>query len=337
MSGTGITNDLSILSDNFGYLPKGLFLGFDKPIVDTVIPGTAYGLFRYEKDGGGGSADTLAFLSGQIFGGTTGSADGANTPAASNHQSSFWTMLSEVDIDVSGSPNYTISRLIFEPAVDHNFDGSLAPDGYFNYSYIGYHNPLYSILSNYSLAGNGTAAFPSQSFYGDTNTGMFTSGDNIGFSTGGTSRIHIYSGGLYPFVTNTYDLGYNDGGGGTDYDFRNIYSVNALSVSSDRRLKEDIQPTNLGLSFVNDLTPVSYKWKEKHDDIMDQRHYGLIAQDVVEVLKNHGIDSLEDFGGILHNGNEKQMYKAKYEHFIPILIKAVQELSDEVKELKEKN
>jgi hypothetical protein len=70
---------------------------------------------------------------------------------------------------------------------------------------------------------------------------------------------------------------------------------------------------------------------------MDQRHYGLIAQDVVEVLKDHGIASLEDFGGILHNGNPEQMYKAKYEHFIPILIKAVQELSDEVKQLKEKN
>ena len=70
---------------------------------------------------------------------------------------------------------------------------------------------------------------------------------------------------------------------------------------------------------------------------MDQRHYGLIAQDVVAVLKDHGIDSLEDFGGILHNGNEEQMYKAKYTHFIPILIKAVQELSDEVRELKEKN
>ena len=157
-------------------------------------------------------------------------------------------------------------------------------------------------------------------------------GYNITFN----ENLWVY-GHQYPGATNTYDLGWNDGGGGTDYDYRNIYSVNALSVSSDRRLKEDIQPTNLGLSFLNDLSPVSYKWKEKHDGVMDQRHYGLIAQDVVEILKVHGIDSLEDFGGILHSGNPEQMYKAKYEHFIPILIKAVQELSDEVKELKEKN
>ena len=196
---------------------------------------------------------------------------------------------------------------------------------------------------------DGTAATPSIAFNDEKDTGFFryVSGADswIGVMVDGDISFYFAEGGkdsntyrtIIPNPTNSIDLGYNDGGGGTDYDWRNIYSVNALSVSSDRRLKEDIQPTNLGLSFVNDLTPVSYKWKKKHDDIMDQRHYGLIAQDVVEVLKDHGIASLEDFGGILHNGNEEQMYKAKYEHFIPILIKAVQELSDKVKQLKEKN
>ena len=196
---------------------------------------------------------------------------------------------------------------------------------------------------------DGTAATPSIAFNDEKDTGFFryVSGADswIGVMVAGDISFYFAEGGkdsntyrtIIPNPTNSIDLGYNDGGGGTDYDWRNIYSVNALSVSSDRRLKEDIQPTNLGLSFVNDLTPVSYKWKKKHDDIMDQRHYGLIAQDVVEVLKDHGIASLEDFGGILHSGKKEQMYKAKYEHFIPILIKAVQELSTEVKELKEKN
>ena len=152
--------------------------------------------------------------------------------------------------------------------------------------------------------------------------------DNYGITFNETLWTY---GNVYPGISATYDLG------ATTRIWQNIYSLNAVTVSSDRRLKEDIQPTNLGLSFVNDLTPVSYKWKEKHDDVMDQRHYGLIAQDVVEVLKGHGIDSLEDFGGIIHDGNEESTYHAKYDHFIPILIKAVQELSDEVKQLKEKN
>ena len=280
------------------------------------IPQETYGIFQYNKDGGGASTSTLGFLSGQTV----------STPAAATAESAFWSMLSESD----GS---TGSNLIFEPIVDYD-----STDTTKNRAFIGYHNPLFAIYGYYLNAGVGNAAFPSHSFYGDTNTGMFlNSSDNIGFSLGGTMRFGMTASTFYPALTNSYDLGYNDGGGGTDFDFRNIYSVNALSVSSDRRLKEDIQPTNLGLSFLNDLTPVSYKWKEKHDGVMDQRHYGLIAQDVVAVLKDHGIDSLEDFGGILHNGNEEQMYKAKYTHFIPILIKAVQELSDEVRELKEKN
>ena len=332
MTGSGLTNDLSALSDNFGYLTKGILLGFNNAITDTYIPGTTYGLFRYEKDGGGGSADTLAFLSGQIFGGTDGASDGANTPAASNHQSSFWTMLSEVDINVSGTPNYTISRLIFEPAVDHNFDGDLAPDGYFNYSYIGFHNPLSAIYSNYSYASNGTASLPSQSFYGDPDTGMFRYDANgLAFSAGGTSVVAVYSGGVFPYVDDTFDMGH------ASYRWDDVYATNGTINTSDIRLKEQIVPTTLGLDFINDLNPVSYKWKKKKENKLDQTHYGIIAQEVVETLKKYGINSIEEFGGITHGGEEEDYYGARYKEFVPILIKAVQELSDEVKQLKEKN
>ena len=280
------------------------------------VPTGQYGTFRYAVDGAGSSADTLGFLSAQTNA----------TPAAGTAGSNFWVMQSEI-LSAGGS-DYDL--LHFEPIVDYSGLNSRA--------WIGYDNAVYGINANLHYFGDGTAGEPSLLFLADPDTGIFRNGaNNMGFSLGGTARFGMTTATFYPWVTNSYDLGYNDGGAGTDFDFRNIYSVNALSVSSDRRLKEDIQPTNLGLSFVNDLTPVSYKWKKKHDDIMDQRHYGLIAQDVVEVLKDHGIASLEDFGGILHNGNEEQMYKAKYEHFIPILIKAVQELSTEVKELKEKN
>ena len=67
---------------------------------------------------------------------------------------------------------------------------------------------------------------------------------------------------------------------------------------------------------------------------MDQTHYGIIAQEVLETLKKYGIDSIEDFGGV--HGKEETSYGARYSEFIPILMKAVQELSAEVKDLKEK-
>ena len=75
--------------------------------------------------------------------------------------------------------------------------------------------------------------------------------------------------------------------------------------------------------------------KKKKENKLDQTHYGIIAQEVMETLKKYGIDSVEDFGGITHDGGEEDHYGARYAEFIPILIKAVQELSDEVKQLKE--
>ena len=70
---------------------------------------------------------------------------------------------------------------------------------------------------------------------------------------------------------------------------------------------------------------------------MNQTHYGIIAQEVVETLQKHGIKSTEEFGGIVHDGKEETFYGSRYQEFIPILMKAVQELSAEIKELKEKN
>ena len=114
------------------------------------------------------------------------------------------------------------------------------------------------------------------------------------------------------------------------------YATNNTIQTSDIRLKESIQPIPLGLDFINDLNPITYKWKRKKEDKPDYTHYGIIAQEVVEILKKHGIDSLENFAGITHDGDADTDYGARYSEFIPILIKAVQELSEEVKQLKEK-
>ena len=45
---------------------------------------------------------------------------------------------------------------------------------------------------------------------------------------------------------------------------------------------------------------------------------------------------MEDFAGIHNDGEGEAYYGARYTEFIPILMKAIQELSAEVKELKEK-
>jgi hypothetical protein len=86
------------------------------------------------------------------------------------------------------------------------------------------------------------------------------------------------------------------------------------------------------LEFIKDLNPVTYKWKKKKEHKLDQVHYGIIAQETLEALKKYGIDSNEDFGGI--TGNDEDHYGARYTEFVAILIKAVQELSDEIDKLK---
>ena len=76
---------------------------------------------------------------------------------------------------------------------------------------------------------------------------------------------------------------------------------------SDQRYKKDIQNnTNCGLAFINDLRPVTFKWKPKSQidntlpdydaDATEAEYtskmYGLIAQEVKQVLDNHNILSL---------------------------------------------
>ena len=61
---------------------------------------------------------------------------------------------------------------------------------------------------------------------------------------------------------------------------------------------------------------------------------GLIAQEVVQALNTHGISDLANFAGI-YLDPDTGFYGAKYQQFIPILIKAIQELSAKVKALED--
>ena len=119
----------------------------------------------------------------------------------------------------------------------------------------------------------------------------------------------------------------------------NDFDVNAswTRISDERYKKEITDNTDCGLAFINDLRPVTFKWKALSDidptlpdydpnkTTVDytEKMYGLIAQEVKQALDNHNIT---DFGG--HNIIEDSGIKAiSQEMFIHPLIKAVQELS----------
>ena len=99
--------------------------------------------------------------------------------------------------------------------------------------------------------------------------------------------------------------------------------ANGTINTSDRRWKKNIEDSDLGLSFINSVRPVKYNFKSDKDG--SKSRYGVVAQEVIEVLE--AIDK-EDFSGIRTNDPER--LGADYIQFVAPLIKAVQELSTKV-------
>ena len=166
-------------------------------------------------------------------------------------------------------------------------------------------------------------------------------------SYNGVSKAYTASNGLFLVdrLVPHNDDSYNIGGGSNRWD--DIYATNTTIQTSDRNAKDNITDSDLGLTFVNKLTPVSYKWKGK-----TRTHYGLVAQDVETVLSDIG-KSTTQFAGYIKSENPKEYYTTlaetqadgggknvgdvkkeasttyglRYSEFIGPLIKAVQELS----------
>jgi len=132
-------------------------------------------------------------------------------------------------------------------------------------------------------------------------------------------------GAVMPHADNTYDLGHSS------YRWDDIYATNSTIQTSDKNLKDNITESDLGLSFIKELKPVSYKWKDK-----TRTHYGLIAQDVETVLSDISKPTA-DFAGFIKMEPEEEApkheenpvtetrYGLRYNEFIAPLIKAIQE------------
>ena len=98
---------------------------------------------------------------------------------------------------------------------------------------------------------------------------------------------------------------------------------------SDVRLKEEITNSDLGLAFVKQLRPVSYKLKA---DSKHQKGYGFIADEVDQLIETGS--SLVYFEPDWKVGDEVGFKTIHYPSYIAVLTKAIQELSAEVEALK---
>ena len=89
------------------------------------------------------------------------------------------------------------------------------------------------------------------------------------------------------------------------------------TTSSDKRWKNNILNTELGLNFIKSLRPVSYFRK---DDPKKKTEYGFVAQEVETAL----LEAKDINNGIV-NKDDNGMYGLRYNDFIAISVKAIQE------------
>ena len=115
-------------------------------------------------------------------------------------------------------------------------------------------------------------------------------------------------------------------------------------ASSDRRQKKDIETTDIGLDFINDLKPVKYKHKSPSEfpeewtaydaedttpmGVSDKYYYGFIAQDVKETVDKYNVGDYSAWG---EDPDGRQ--RVSKEAMIVTLVKSVQELTARIEEL----
>ena len=116
-----------------------------------------------------------------------------------------------------------------------------------------------------------------------------------------------------------------------------ILAVNGLRCmsttiisASDIRDKKNVNNLDAGLDFINNVRPVRFLWNMREGGTnVDIEDTGFIAQE----LKQAQIDTNINIPGLVVENNPDRL-EAGYAKLLPILVKAVQELSQQVKELK---
>jgi hypothetical protein len=105
----------------------------------------------------------------------------------------------------------------------------------------------------------------------------------------------------------------------------------AWTTTSDCRDKLCFAPIAHGLDFVRALKPTEYQFKTGGRDSSEtdgRRRYGFLAQDVLP---------LEGENPVIISADDPDKLQYTESHLIPVLVKAIQELTARVEELEAKN
>ena len=164
---------------------------------------------------------------------------------------------------------------------------------------------------------------------------QITTGSNnacIGYNAGSSASP---SGSL---TTNSNNICLGDNG------ISNLFCADTSISSSDSRDKTDVADFSIGLTWINALRPVTYKWDRRTwygtdaepfgtPDGSKKRtktHIGFLAQEALAVEQANGYGSSNDDSLVVNLTEDGNSYGMKYERLVPILVNAIKELSAKV-------
>ena len=104
-------------------------------------------------------------------------------------------------------------------------------------------------------------------------------------------------------------------------------AVTSITSLSDARDKTNIEESTYGLDFIDSLKPVKFEWDTRDGAKKGVKDLGFIAQDLKEVD--------DEYLGLVYSENPEKL-EASYGRLIPVLVKAIQELSAKVEILEAK-
>jgi predicted nucleotidyltransferase component of viral defense system len=147
----------------------------------------------------------------------------------------------------------------------------------------------------------------------------------IGYQAGATNTsgsnnifIGVGSNGSSATVSNTINLG-------NEAITTLRAQVTSITSLSDKRDKTDIVNISEGLDFLKQLRPVSFTWDTRDKAKVGIKSAGFIAQELLALQKGSNIgDNLD-----LVSQDNPEKLEARYNNLLPIVVKAIQELSAE--------
>lgn len=259
-----------------------------------------------------------------------------------------------------------------------------------SYGVYGNTSTGYGIYGNATSSGYGVAGVSASSYgvyasgydgtvgygtyigaYGSASTyGLYGSGGTYGaYAFGASYGVYGQSGsgdGGYFFSSSGQGAWVNNNGGAVNSGLyglvvqSNIYNYGGTYGPSDKNLKKNIVDFNDAMSIINKLKPKNYEYRSDGNlaslNLPKGTHYGLIAQDLEQVLPNlvamgpkirDDAQQVANPAGDLKKGAQQQAivsdvsskegtsYKGvNYIELIPIMIKAMQELGKQNEDLK---